>query len=201
MIERIREYSMCGALAVLMLVGMGAQAARADLAADINSALGAGTHPQAVQAVGKVASDNPNDADKIADLVTSIITESDAPDYAAEVARACAKASNVSECTKKVVTQFVRSFPASSDKIVSAVVAAGRTPEIVAAALQSITPAAGQPLGPPGPFAVIISPGVGVNAPQGPAPKGPNSTRLLQVFGLQPTTETKTSPDQPTFED
>ena len=200
MIDRIREYSMCGALAVLMLAGMGAQAARADLKADVNSALSAGTHPEAVQAVGKVTSDNPNDADKVADLVTSIITESDAADYAVEIARACAKASNPGDCTKKVVTQFVRSFPASKDKIVAAVVAAGPTPEIVAAALQSISPAAG-PLGPPGPATVIISPGVGVNAPQGPFVKGPNSTRLGQVFGLTPTTETMTSPEEPVFDE
>ena len=182
MLRRVLNGIAVAGLATAVLAGTAAmQAAYADFASDLSSALGSGNPNQFQPAVVALAKANPDKGAQIGKAIGSVIDE----DQAAAVAGSIAGGVKNAQFSAALFQALAEYYPAARADIAAAVIAADPTSEAaVAAALEEVNTAAGAGLlSNPCPGAAPVNVNNTVSSTQEAFIKTPGVTRLGHVAG------------------
>ena len=191
--------------AAALLAGVWASGASADIQSDVTGALSAPTAAAknaALQNLGKANAGNLPVFTQLAQLAASGVTSTGAAGAVGALAKgAFGEVPDNAALTRILISTFVQAHPGAGGDIFAAVIAAGGSAEVAAAALQStLATAAGQALSLV-PTLPANNPGTGVNLLQEALVKSLNTTRLGHVEGeIPPSAEAPQSQSDPEFE-
>ena len=176
-------------VATALLAGVWATGANATIQSDVTGALGAPTAEAknaALSSLGKANAGNLSVFTQVARLAASGVTSTGAAGAAGALAKgAFGEVADNAALTRILITAFVQAHPGAGGDIFAAIIAAGGSPEVAAATLQStLATAAGQALSLV-PTLPANNPGTGVNLLQEAFVKSLNTTRLGNVSGEQ----------------